>query len=108
MGSPSRVTPQLLDVLAVLLSDQASEELHGWEIMKRSGRSGPTVYQILERLGDAGWLEARWEAHHPEPGKPRRRFYRLTPNGTVEARTLLAKRRPNRAAEPRLALGGGI
>lgn len=103
-----RVTGPLLDVLEVLID--APQELHGWAIMKATTRSGPTVYQVLERLTEAGWVSARWEAQHPEPGKPRRRFYRLTPTMVPAARALLAERRPPGRSAPRLrpSLGGGL
>jgi DNA-binding PadR family transcriptional regulator len=98
MTGPIRVTGPLLDVLEMLL--QASNdgaELHGWAIMKAAKRSGPTVYGTVDRLEDAGWLTGRWESENPEPGRPRRRLYRLTPHGVVEARQLVAARRPKAA-----------
>jgi len=103
-----RVTGPLLDVLEVLLD--APGELHGWAIMKATARSGPTVYQVLERLTEAGWVDAKWEAMHPEPGKPRRRFYRLTPAIVPAARALLSERRPAAGPIPRLrpSLGGDL
>jgi PadR family transcriptional regulator PadR len=90
------VTGPLLDVLEVFLEafDNNRQELHGWAIMKAAGRSGPTVYGILDRLEDADWVTGRWEDRHPQPNKPRRRFYQLTPTGTVLAVRLLNVRRP--------------
>ncbi|GAB3937121.1 hypothetical protein GCM10027614_14770 [Micromonospora vulcania] len=38
-----------------------------------------------------------------EPGKPRRRYYRLTPHGVQSARTLIAARQPAAAPPGRLA-----
>lgn len=95
MDRPARVTNPLLDVLTVLLEafDNNSQELHGWAIMKATGRSGPTVYGVLDRLEDADWIAGRWEDHNPQPNKPRRRFYRLTPDGVVSASRLLSARR---------------
>jgi DNA-binding PadR family transcriptional regulator len=55
---------------------------------------------VLDRLEDAGWIAGRWEDQHPEPNKPRRRFYHLTPTGVTEARTLLAARRPRALTLP--------
>ena len=99
MAAPFRVTPPLLDVLEVLL-DAGEQERHGWAIMKASKRTGPTVYQVLERLAAAKWVQARWEEQHPELGRPRRRFYRLTPPGVASARALLAERRPRAWTAP--------
>lgn len=96
MAGPDRVTNPLLDVLEVFLQLLGSnaDELHGWAIMKATKRSGPTVYGVLDRLEDCGWITGRWEDQHPEPSKPRRRFYRLTPVGATAARQLLLERRP--------------
>jgi PadR family transcriptional regulator PadR len=92
---PPRVTNPLLDVLEVLISALGSDsDLHGWAIMKAAKRSGPTVYGVIDRLEDMGWITGQWEAQNPEPNKPRRRFYRLTPTGRVEATELLLKHRP--------------
>lgn len=90
-----RVTAPLLDVLEILLrAFEDGVEVHGWAIMKAAKRSGPTVYGVVDRLEDAGWIVGWWESENPEPNKPRRRLYRLTPNGAVEARALLVARRP--------------
>lgn len=109
MGSITRITGPLLDVLEYFLDALGSnEEVHGWAIMHAIKRSGPTVYGVLDRLEDAGWITGRWE-DDPEGGRPRRRLYTLTPNGRAEARELLAERRPARArgtAEPGLAQFG--
>jgi PadR family transcriptional regulator, regulatory protein PadR len=95
VAAPTRVTGPLLDVLEVFLEAcRDGRDLHGWTIMKATKRSGPTVYGVLDRLEDAGWISGWWEEQHPEPGRPRRRFYRLTPNGTAAARQLLTARRP--------------
>lgn len=95
MAGLVRVTAPLLDVLEVLLQAfDDGAEVHGWAIMKATKRSGPTVYGVVDRLEDAGWISGRWEDENPEPSKPRRRLYRLTPNGAVEARVLITARRP--------------
>jgi DNA-binding PadR family transcriptional regulator len=96
MAGPIRVTNPLLDVLEILLQafDSHSGDLHGWAIMKATKRAGPTVYGVLDRLEDSGWISGRWEEENPEPGKPRRRLYSLTPTGTTGARELLHERRP--------------
>jgi DNA-binding PadR family transcriptional regulator len=97
MTGPIRITGPLLDVLDVLLRALADQdEPHGWAIMKATGRSGPTVYGVLDRLEQGGWLEGRWEEQSAQANTPRRRFYRLTPTGMTAARALLAERRPAR------------
>lgn len=96
MSSPVRVTHPLLDVLEVFVRGLLSgtDEFHGWAIMKATKRSGPTVYGVLDRLEDMGWVSGRWEDQHPELNKPRRRFYRLTLTGVTSAQEMLRERRP--------------
>jgi DNA-binding PadR family transcriptional regulator len=90
----------MLDVLEALIQSHSDGvEVHGWALMKAVGRSGPTVYGVLDRLEDMSWVTGRWEDSDVE-GKPRRRVYRLTPNGLAEANSLLAMRRPERQAQP--------
>jgi PadR family transcriptional regulator PadR len=51
-----------------------------------------TLYPILIRLEDAGWLESRWEeTSASELGRPRRRLYLLTGLGTRAATDELRK-----------------
>lgn len=96
MAGLQRITGPTLDVLEVLLDAHHQQALvHGWVIMKAIGRSGPTVYNVLDRLEDAGWLTGSWQEDAP-PGRPRRRLYELTPTGTVGAASALAERRPRR------------
>lgn len=102
MAGPVRVTGPLLDVLEIFLQAVGDDaELHGWAILKETKRSGPTVYGVLDRLEDAGWVVGRWETQHPQANKPRRRLYRLTPDGISAARTLIADRRPEALHYPR-------
>jgi PadR family transcriptional regulator PadR len=105
-NDPVRVTAPLLDVLETLIAAHG-HELHGWAIMKTSGRTGPTVYKVLDRLAALGWLSARWEDQVAEPNRPRRRFDRLTSDCAAKAAELLAARRPqpHKAATLRLAFG---
>jgi PadR family transcriptional regulator PadR len=101
MTGPVRVTDPLLDVLEVFMKALTEDrELHGWAILKATGRAGPTVYGVLDRLEDAGWVTGRWEDQPPNANTPRRRLYRLTPNGAVAARDLLAARRPASLSRP--------
>jgi DNA-binding PadR family transcriptional regulator len=57
-----------------------------------------------------GWLESAWEEVDPhEKGRPRRRYYTLTPDGAERARFALAKAHASTAAITRLrpGLAGG-
>lgn len=95
MAEVRRITGPLLDVLEVLVTGfQQGQDPHGWAIMKVVKRSGPTVYGVLERLEEWGWITGTWEELPAGEVRPRRRYYRLTPTGRVEAAALLAQRRP--------------
>ncbi|WP_238015338.1 PadR family transcriptional regulator [Dactylosporangium sp. AC04546] len=93
-----RITQPTLDVLEALLAAE-DFELHGWAIIKSTQRSGPTVYKILERLAGGGLLTERWEELGEQDNRPRRRFYKLTPNGVAQARQVLRERRPEQWRE---------
>jgi PadR family transcriptional regulator PadR len=87
----SRVTPATLDVLAVLV--WSPDDLHGFALAKAAGRPTGSVYVILSRLEEAGMVNSYWESTNEEnEGRPRRRFYRLNPDGLGAARTILAER----------------
>src|SRR5690242_1901047 len=96
MARPARTTGPLLDVCTRLMraDAQGEDDLHGWQIMKETKRTGPTVYGVLDRLEDLRWITSYWETLPPEANRPRRRFYRLTAQGRKEVRELLAERRP--------------
>ncbi|YCK37215.1 PadR family transcriptional regulator [Actinomadura sp. ATCC 39365] len=96
MAGLQRITQPTLDVLEVLLrAHKEGDKIHGWAIMKETKRSGPTVYNALDRLEDAGWITGEWEELEPDANRPRRRFYRLTGEGAPAAYALLAERRPD-------------
>lgn len=55
----------------------------GLEIMDATGLPSGTVYPTLSRLESRGLVRGRWESEavaHRE-GRPRRRYYRITPEG---------------------------
>jgi PadR family transcriptional regulator PadR len=87
----SRVTPATLDVLEALMGPD--EELYGLKIARNAGRKAGSVYPILARLEGAGWVESSWEREERQERGPRRRFYRLAPDGLAAARVLLIERR---------------
>ena len=82
MRKLSRVTAATVDVLRALLSQP--DPTWGLLIVKSTGRSAGTVYPILDRLEDAGWVRSRWDDDEARPG-PRRRIYSLTEDGAQGA-----------------------
>ncbi|MFF4120147.1 helix-turn-helix transcriptional regulator [Streptomyces sp. NPDC001714] len=51
-----------------------------------------TLFPLLERLRQAGWVERYWEQDQAAEteGRPRRRYYRITPKGAERAPHALA------------------
>lgn len=80
-----RLTLQSLRVLNVFL-EKPRVSLSGSDVRKVSSLSTGTLYPILMRFEEAGWLESRWEDVEPsEVGRPRKRLYRITPSGLARA-----------------------
>ncbi|WP_067465233.1 PadR family transcriptional regulator [Actinomadura macra] len=81
---------------------EPAREWYGLEMVQATGLPSGTVYPIITRLEECGWIASRWEdaAEHEDTGRPRRRYYELTPEGTQAARLALAKAHQNRATTP--------
>lgn len=74
-----------LKILKCLMS--SPEGLHGYALMKASGLASGTLYPILGRLTDRGWLEKAWETGEDITGPPRR-IYTLTALGRTQLDSL--------------------
>ena len=83
-----RITKSTISVLKYLLHDP--KDTWGLEISKITGYSVGTVYPILEKLENAGWIQSKWEVHNERSG-PRRRFYKINPDKFQEARIIVMK-----------------
>ena len=87
----------------VLLSLLERRERYGYEIVAaiEAGSGGGlevrdgTLYPVLYRLEEAGFVAPRWE--HPERGVPRK-YYRITDEGKQELARLAAEWREFAAA----------
>jgi PadR family transcriptional regulator, regulatory protein PadR len=89
-----RVTHHTKLLLSVLL-DAPAKESYGFELSRASGLPSGTLYPILRRLEDEGWLSSRWEEISQErEGRRRRRYYRLTGHGATMARSSVAEQAP--------------
>jgi DNA-binding PadR family transcriptional regulator len=105
-----RLTLQVQLTVRALLGEP-DRELYGLELVDATGLPPGTIYPIMARLEGAGWVTSRWEESGPEAmGRPRRRYYRLTADGVVQAREALAasdaRRRGRRPVGD--ALPGGV
>ncbi|GHJ47185.1 hypothetical protein Cs7R123_45270 [Catellatospora sp. TT07R-123] len=86
-----RLTVPVARVLAALAADPGGDH-YGMELMQSSELPSGTLYPILARLTEAGWLEKRWEQVDPSAvGRPARAYYRLTPAALPVARQRLAE-----------------
>jgi DNA-binding PadR family transcriptional regulator len=84
------MTLQTLAVLQAML-DAPAEAHYGLEIAGAVSFPTGTVYPILARLEQAGWVSSAWENVSPAAeGRPRRRLYTLTGSGARAAREALA------------------
>ena len=80
-----KITRSVLKVLRIFL-DFPSQEMAGSDIRAKTGLATGTLYPILLRLEDYGWLESRWENIDPSKiGRPRKRLYRITNTGASNA-----------------------
>jgi DNA-binding PadR family transcriptional regulator len=82
MEDLGRTTAATVDVLQALLSEDSAQ--WGLKIIKATERPPGTVYPILERLEQRGWVESCWEDRTQRAG-PRRRLYRFTSEGRQAA-----------------------
>ena len=86
-----RITGPTLRVLREFLV-RPIEQLSGVDISRSTGLASGTLYPILFRLEEAGWLESAWEnVSASEVKRPRRRLYRITAVGESCARRSFAE-----------------
>jgi len=93
MPADVRLSLQTLLVLEALLQDPL-DWTHGYDIALRTGLKSGTLYPVLMRLAQRGWLESRWQ--QPEDNGRPRHVYRFTAAGRKRAQAALAERKPVR------------
>lgn len=84
-----RLTRTMTRTLLAFLESPRSWR-YGYDLMKVADLSSGTLYPLLARLTEDGWLEARWQEAEL-PGKPPRQLYRLTATGRMQARQALER-----------------
>lgn len=84
-----------MKVLAALAADP-SRWRYGYELGSETDLKAGSLYPILVRLADRGFLQAKWEEDPPQ-GRPARHLYRLTASGVELAASAPA---PSTAARP--------
>jgi PadR family transcriptional regulator PadR len=79
-----RSSPQTLLLLGALMERPRSWR-HGYDLSTETSLKSGTLYPVLMRLSDRGFLDSKWEPSEA-PGRPPRRSYRLTAKGAAFAR----------------------
>ena len=92
MTRSPRMTLQTQLVLRAMLAEPTAER-YGLQLCAETGLPSGTIYPIVARLEQLGWVESSWEdpREHVAEGRPRRRYYRLTDAGAQQARDALAR-----------------
>lgn len=91
-------SPQTRAVLEALKA-QPQAWRYGYDLSKETGLKSGTLYPLLMRLSDQGWLEAEWREPQ-QPGRPPRHAYRLTAEGLSVAWTLAGPEPSGLEAQP--------
>ena len=100
--------PRRLSLTTVaVLRAVASGHRFGLAVMRETGLPSGTVYPVLARAEDSGFVRSAWE-HGDGPadvGRPRRRYYELTPQGRRAVERAIAE--ISILANPRRVTGQG-
>lgn len=92
-----RMTLSTQAVLRAFTTDPAKDR-YGLELSAVTGLPSGTLHPILARLEALGWVDSLWEdIDVRKEGRPRRRYYRLNPEGLTRARTALAQAHADRS-----------
>jgi DNA-binding PadR family transcriptional regulator len=85
------ITPKMAVVLKIFLEDLAKPR-YGFELMKLTGMASGSLYPMLARLEEAGWLIRGRESIDPHAeGRPPRLHYTITGAAAAAARLGLAE-----------------
>jgi PadR family transcriptional regulator PadR len=94
MSMRPALTDHKLRVL-VAFAETPDIERCGADIRQEIGLPSGTLYVTLRQLERAGWLKSRWEAAETRlPGRPQRRFYKVTSTGLEQAMAGVLNRHP--------------
>ena len=100
-----RLTKPTIAVLEVLLAATDDAPAWGLSICRDADLGSGTVYPILDRLLERGWV-ASYDETEPHPGRPARRYYELTGIGRTRATAALEARNARRSRFGLRAAGG--
>lgn len=92
MARSPNSSPHTRAVLQSLLGSYPGHT-YGYDLSRATELKSGTLYPILKRLHEQGYLDAEWE-DSPHAGKPPRHIYRLSESGLALARERQAGKSP--------------
>jgi PadR family transcriptional regulator PadR len=90
-----RRTRTLVKVALVMMQDPHCQH-YGWDIARRADILSGSLYPLLRKMLDNGWLTDDWEDQASVSNRPPRRYYELTPLGRDELNKILTAARQER------------
>jgi PadR family transcriptional regulator, regulatory protein PadR len=94
-----RRTKSLVKVALVMMLDPHGQ-YWGYDLTRQAGVLSGSLYPILRRMLEDGWLTDGWEDPATVSDRPPRRYYELTDKGRAAlGATLAAARRERRFCE---------
>lgn len=105
------LTPKMARVIKIFLQDP-TQPRYGFELMRLTGFPSGSLYPMLAKFEEAGWLDGgKEDIDARTEGRPPRRTYTITGDAIAAARLQLAalseEFRPPTAAPRRLRPHGG-
>lgn len=94
-----RSTRQTRALFAAFL-DRPGDWHYGYDLSRATGLKSGTLYPLLMRFADRGWVESRW-TESDIAGRPPRHIYRITAEGRAAAAE--AADAPSARLEPSIA-----
>jgi DNA-binding PadR family transcriptional regulator len=82
-------TSEQAAILFRILLETQIDWHHGYALMQATGLKSGSLYPLLIRLADDGFLESEWET--PDSDNRPRRLYRLTATGRALAHERIAR-----------------
>lgn len=88
-----RVTVAFLRILELFIANDKSSYC-GSDVMKLLNLRSGTVYPLLTRMTNAGWLSRELENVNPKlVGRPAKRFYQISSTGLKEGKRLISSQK---------------
>jgi len=90
-----RKTRALIAVALALMEDPTGRHW-GYDLSRRAQVASGSLYPLLTRLLEEGWVKDGWDDHRTVSGRPPRRYYTLTEKGLRELGAVIASAEQDR------------